>query len=175
MATALSAQLAQIRAKSVYPSDVKAQKKAHGKSLLFDAKVAASQDFETIFEICVEGFEDLCQIDSRFKKFTKNIFSEQSKEEDRTQMTVAQENQLNGVLEDFLRLVGARAQLNPAAKAVEWLVRRFRFVFGTTYNRPFTDWRHQSARAQHSLLRFDIPPLLFDPYVYERAIDTPTR
>ena len=126
MATALTAQLAQIRAKSSYPLDIKAQKKAHRKSLLFDPKVAVNQDFETIYQICIEGFEDLCRIDGRFHKYANTLFSEQSKEEDRTQVLPGQEEELNKVIEDFLRLVGGRLLLNPAVKAVEWLVRRFR-------------------------------------------------
>ena len=128
MATALSVQLARIRAKSTFPLDVRAQKKAHGRSLIFEPKVAANQDFETIHQICLEGFEDLCRIDTRFVRYASNVFSEQSKEEDRTQMNPAQEKKLNEVLEDFLRLVGGRLLLNPAVKAVEWLVRRFRSV-----------------------------------------------
>lgn len=128
MATALSAQLAQIRAKSTFPLDVKAQKKAHGRSLIFESKVAANQDFETIYQICLEGFEDLCRIDTRFLMYGGNIFSEQSKDEDRTQMNPAQERKLNEVLEDFLRLVGGKLLLTPAIKAVEWLIRRFRLV-----------------------------------------------
>ena len=126
MATALTAQLAQIRAKSSYPLDIKAQKKAHRKSLLFDPKIAGNQDFETIYQICIEGFDDLCGIDGRFYKYANTLFSEQSKEEDRTQLLPEQEEELNKVIEDFLRLVGGRLLLNPAVKAVEWLVRRFR-------------------------------------------------
>ena len=126
MATALAAQLAQIRAKSSNPLDLKAQKKAHAKSPLFDHRNAANQDFDTIFQICHEGFLDLCQLDARFTPFAKSLFSEQSKQEDRAQMTKAQNDQLDGIVEDFLGLVGSRLLLKPALKAVEWLVRRFR-------------------------------------------------
>lgn len=128
MATALATQLAQIRSQSTNPLDLKAQKKAHSKSLLFDSRVAASQDFDTIYQICYEGFQEMSCLDPRFLGFAGNIFSEQSKLEDRTQMTSIQNDQLNVVLEDFLRLVGAKLLLKPALKAVEWLVRRFRCV-----------------------------------------------
>ena len=60
--------------------------------------------------------------------FANSVFSEQSKLEDRTQMTAMQNQQLDDVLEEFLRLVGARILLKPAIKAIEWLVRRFRSV-----------------------------------------------
>lgn len=128
MTSTLQAQLAQIAAKSTNSLDLKAQKKAHSQSLLFEPRVAATQDFDTIYQICYEGFEELCQLDSRFISFARNVFSEQSKQEDRTQMTAAQNTELDDVLEDFLGLVGARLLLRPALKAVEWLVRRFKLV-----------------------------------------------
>lgn len=132
MASALQSQLAQIAAKSTNSHDLKAQKKAHSQSLLFEPRVAAAQDFDTIYQICYEGFQELCQLDSRFISFARNIFSEQSKQEDRTQMTAAQNLELDDVLEDFLGLVGARLLLKPAQKAVEWLVRRFKLVCNYT-------------------------------------------
>lgn len=126
MASSLVTQLAQIRAQGANPLDLKAQKKAHSQSLLFDARAAATQDFETIFWICNEGFQDLCRLDSRFADFAQSIFSEQSKQADRTQMTALQNSQLDGNLERFLGMVSSKLLLKPALKAVEWLVRRFR-------------------------------------------------
>ncbi|KAH3916710.1 U3 small nucleolar RNA-associated protein 10 [Parastagonospora nodorum] len=126
MATALQKQLAAIAASSTHQLDLKAQKSAHGKSLLFEPKIAASQSFETVYLICYEGFRDLCALDSRFLQFSKSLFSEQSKVEDRTQMTKEENKKLNAVVEAFITLVGPRLLLKPAQKAVEWLVRRFR-------------------------------------------------
>ena len=128
MATALAAQLAQIAASTTNSLDLKAQKKAHSQSLLFDQRVAASQDFETIYQICIEGYQELCQIDSRFSAFARGLFSAQSKREERTQMTAAQNKELDSVVESFLGLAGGKLLLKPALKAVEWLVRRFRSV-----------------------------------------------
>lgn len=128
MASALAVQLAQIAANSSNSLDLKAQKKAHSQSLLFDSRQASTQDFDIIYQICLEGFQELCQIDGRFRSFSRSIFSEQSKREDRAQMTEAQNKELDEVLESFLQLVGARLLLKPAVKAVEWLVRRFRYV-----------------------------------------------
>ena len=124
--SSLQQQLAAIAAKSTHQLDLKAQKIAHGKSLLFEPKVAASQDFNTIFQICFEGYQELCMLDSRFSSYASTLFSEQSKEEDRTQMTERQNQELDAVLESFLSLVGSFLLLKPALKAVEWLVRRFR-------------------------------------------------
>ncbi|KAL5115496.1 snoRNA-binding rRNA-processing protein utp10 [Pleosporales sp. CAS-2024a] len=126
MATALQRQLAAIAATSTHQLDLKAQKSAHGKSLLFEAKVAASQSFEDVYLICYEGYRDLCALDARFLHFSKSVFSEQSKAEDRTQMTQDENKKLNSVLEAFITLAGPRLLLKPAQKALEWLVRRFR-------------------------------------------------
>ena len=134
MATALAAQLAPIAARSSNQLDLKAQKKAHSQSLLFNEDVAATQDFDTLYQICVEGFEELCQIDARFTTFSRSIFGQQSKREERTQMTEEQNAELDTVLESFLSLIGSRLLLKPAIKAVEWLVRRFRSVKLDTWN-----------------------------------------
>ncbi|ORY13399.1 hypothetical protein BCR34DRAFT_613402 [Clohesyomyces aquaticus] len=125
-ASSLQAQLAQIAAKSTHQLDLKAQKAAHGKSLLFEPRIAASQSFDSLYLICHEGFRDLCALDHRFTPFSRTLFSEQSKDEDRTQMTKKDNAELDTVLEAFMTLVGPRLLLKPAEKALEWLVRRFR-------------------------------------------------
>lgn len=124
--TSLQRQLAVIAANSTKQLDLKAQRAAHSKSLLFDPKVAASQDFNTIYQICYEGFGELCSLDGRFLTYSQSLFSEQSKTEEREQWTAEQNKELDAVLEDFLGLVGGRLLLKPAQKAVEWLIRRFR-------------------------------------------------
>ena len=126
MASSLSAQLSQIAAKSTNPLNLKAQRIAHSQSLIFDRKVAGSQDFDTVYDICHEGFQELCLLDPRYAEFERTIFSEQSKAEDRTEMNAAQNKELDAVLNAFLALVGGRLLLSPAVKAVAWLVRRFR-------------------------------------------------
>jgi U3 small nucleolar RNA-associated protein 10 len=128
MPTQLADQLAKIAAKSSNPLNLKAQKLAHGQSLLFEPRIAAAQDFDSLYTLCTEGFQELCLLDNRFATFQRSIFSAQSKSEDRTQMTRKENEELDRVLEDFLGLVGARLLLKPAIKAVEWLVRRFRYV-----------------------------------------------
>ncbi|PLB41036.1 snoRNA-binding rRNA-processing protein UTP10 [Aspergillus candidus] len=135
MASSLAAQLSQVAANSTNQLNLKAQRLAHSKSLIFDSKVAGSQDFETVYQICYEGFTEICQLDPRFAPFERTIFSEQSKAEDRTEMNAAQNKELDSVLEAFLTLVGGRLLLSPAVKAVEWLVRRFRIH---EYNTAFT-------------------------------------
>ena len=128
MATDLARQLSQIAKTSTHSLNLKVQRKAHAQSLIFDHDKAVGQDFGTLYVLCLEGFEELCLLDRRFAKFKNTLYSEESKNEDRTQMTAGENADLDGVLDDFLGLVGGRLLLNPAIKAVEWLVRRFRYV-----------------------------------------------
>ncbi|KAF1811785.1 hypothetical protein P152DRAFT_474507 [Eremomyces bilateralis CBS 781.70] len=126
MPSSLQQQLAQIAQNSTRQLDLKAQKVGHSKSFLFEPKVAAKQDFNTIFQICIEGFEEICALDRTFGEYRETLFSEQSKVEDRTQMNAEEQSQLNETLATFLIRISSKLLLKPGLKCVEWLVRRFR-------------------------------------------------
>lgn len=126
MATSIASQLAQVAAKSNNALNLKAQKVAHSKSLIFEPRVAASQSFETIYTLCHEGFLELCLLDKRFLAFHGSLFGQHSQAQDRTIMTTEENSSLDTQLEEFLGLIGARLRLSPAIKTVEWLVRRYR-------------------------------------------------
>ncbi|GAM90762.1 hypothetical protein ANO11243_088070 [Dothideomycetidae sp. 11243] len=126
MASILQQQLAAIAEKSTHQLDLKAQRSLHSQSLLFEPKEAANQTFDSLLQIALDGFEELCLLDSRFTQYARNIFSEQSKNEDRTQMTAKENEELDQVLQSFLGLVSGKLLLRPAQQALEWLVRRFR-------------------------------------------------
>ena len=132
MASSFAAQLKQIAVNSTNELDLKAQKASHAESLIFERRVAGSQDFETIYQICLEGYQELCRLDGSFEDFERNLFSPHSKNQDRTQMTADESAALDSVLELFLGLIGSRLLLRPAIKAVEWLVRRFKSAFFST-------------------------------------------
>lgn len=126
MASSLAAQLAQVAANSKSTLNVKAQKAAHSKSLIWEPRVAASQSYQSLYTTCHQGFEELCHLDSRFGRFQLTLFSEESQSQDRTQLTTAENEELNRQVDAFLRLAGGRLRLMPAIKSIEWLVRRFR-------------------------------------------------
>ena len=161
MATSLSTQLAQVAVNSSNPLDLKAQKKAHSQSLIFDSKKAASQGFEVIYQICLEGFQELCQLDPRFTAFTRSIFSTQSQTQDRNHMTRAENDELNVVIDSFLCLVSARLLLKPAHQAVEWLVRRFRCVESSKISTPRVRLLTHSRVHEHNSINL---VLAFLPY-----------
>ena len=126
MTSSFAAQLRDIAANTTNELDLKAQRAAHATSLIFERKVAGSQDFDTIYQICLEGFQDLCHLDPRFVEFGRSLFSVESKSQDRAQLTKDHNKELDSVIEAYLGLVGGRLLLKPAIKSIEWLVRRFR-------------------------------------------------
>src|SRR3954469_19582159 len=99
MATNLAAQLSLLANQSSNSLNLKAQKAAHSKSLIFEPRVAASQSFHTIYSLCHEGFQELCLLDGRFLEFQKTIFSEQSQDEERTMLTAEENSELDKTLE----------------------------------------------------------------------------
>ncbi|ROW12766.1 hypothetical protein VMCG_00274 [Cytospora schulzeri] len=176
--SSLAAQLAQIAANSKSTLNVKAQKAAHAKSLIFEPKVAAGQNYQTVYTICHEGFEELCHLDARFAPYEQTLFSEQSQDEDRTQMTAAENAELDKAVEAFLRLVGGKLRLMPAIKAVEWLIRRFRIHEYSTASLITTFLPYHSAPVFVTLMSI-LPKKLpnqyrfLDPYV--RSLTAPPR
>jgi U3 small nucleolar RNA-associated protein 10 len=128
MATSLQAQLAKIAANSKSSLNIKATRASHSKSLIFEPAVAAGQTFQAVYAVAHDGFEELCRLDGRFLQFQTNLFSEQSQEEDRTQLSKVENEELDRRIDAFLRLAGSRLRLMPAIKAIEWLIRRFRYV-----------------------------------------------
>ncbi|OTA99178.1 hypothetical protein M426DRAFT_325374 [Hypoxylon sp. CI-4A] len=178
MTTALSAQLAQIAANSKSSLDVKAQKAAHSKSLIFEPRVATSQNFQTLYTICRQGYDELCELDSRFVSFGTTIFSEQSQNENRGEMTADENAELDKKINSFLHLVGARIRLMPAIKAVEWLIRRFRIHEYNTAVLITTFLPYHTIPVFVTLLSIlpsTLPPVykFLDPYI--RSFTHPPR
>ncbi|OPB39356.1 UTP10, encoding a component of the SSU processome containing the U3 snoRNA [Trichoderma guizhouense] len=178
MATSLAAQLAQVAANSKSSLDIKAQKAAHSKSLIWEPRVAAAQSYQTLYATCHQGFEELCQLDGRFTAFQSTIFSEESQNQDRNQLTIAENEELDRHIEAFLRLVGSRLRLMPAIKAIEWLVRRFNVHVDNTSILLMTFLPYHSITAFATLLSI-LPPKIpsqfrfLDPYI--RSLTPPPR
>lgn len=124
--SSLSQQLKSINEKTASVAlDRKSRSKIHSKSLIFDPKIASTQDYDYLYQIGLEGLEDLIEIDSRFSKFKQTLFSETTINLDRNVQTQDTLDQLNKNVEVFLSLVSPYYLLTPSTKAVEWLIRRF--------------------------------------------------
>jgi U3 small nucleolar RNA-associated protein 10 len=171
MVTSLASQLAQIAANSKSTLNLKAQKAAHSKSLIWDPRVAATQSYQSLYTTCYQGFEELCQLDDRFLAFDKTIFSEDSKTQDRAQLTQAENEVLDKHVEAFLRLAGGRLRLMPAIKSVEWLIRRFRFVLPRSCS-PILLTVDQDSRRKHYRLDLCFPPTPCHSRLHDSPLDS---
>lgn len=122
----LSQQLKQINEKSASVAlDRKSRAKLHSKSLIFAPKVAATQDYDYLHLVGVDGLTELCTIDSRFSKFQQTLFADSTVNFDRNVQTKEIVDNLDASIAAFLNLVSPLYPLSPAVKAVEWLVRRY--------------------------------------------------
>lgn len=99
--------------------------KLHSRSLIFDPKVAATQDFEYIHQIASDGLEELCELDTRFVKFKTSLFAEDSVNFDRNVQTEDINQQVDANINAFFTLLGPYYNFTAALTASEWLIRRF--------------------------------------------------
>ncbi|PWW71926.1 ARM repeat-containing protein [Tuber magnatum] len=126
MASNLAVQLSAIAATSTNTLNTQKLRSIHSISLLFPPSVAAAQDTDTIFSIAIEGFRELCRLDKRFLLYERGLFSEHSKNVDRFVLAQASAESLSKSIDGFLQLLCGRMLLQPALRALEWLVRQFR-------------------------------------------------
>lgn len=82
MTTSLARQLQVIRSDTVATLDKRKHEKVA--SLLFDPGEAAEQSFDAVHSLGLNGLHGLMQIEPRFQMFEKTLFSETSKEIDRS-------------------------------------------------------------------------------------------
>ena len=124
MATSLSQQLQQLKVPGQPSSrQVDAKKRP---SLLFSAEEAAELDIERVFDIGINGLEELVKLDIRFTDYEKSLFTEGCMSYERSVQTANQLRALDKTISDFLRLLTPYMMLQAATKCLEWLIRVFR-------------------------------------------------
>ena len=102
----LSQQLKQINEKSASVAlDRKSRSKLHSKSLIFAPKVAATQDYDYLHLVGVDGLTELCTIDSRFLKFQQTLFADSTVNFDRNVQTKEIVDNLDASIAAFLNLL----------------------------------------------------------------------
>lgn len=122
----LASQLSNIAAANgTVAFDRKKRQKLHSVSLIYNSKVAATQDYEIIYSNAYDALEELITVDKRFSFFKNSLFSETSVTVDRNIQTAEQNRDLDNAINAYLSLISPRWNLNPALQATEWLVRRF--------------------------------------------------
>ena len=95
-------------------------------SLLFDRREAADMDADTFFSLGRNGLEELIGIDHTFSQFEDSLFTESSKEFERSVQTPDVLVELDRNLSVFLRRISPYLLLKPAQKCLEWLVHAYR-------------------------------------------------
>lgn len=130
MASELSKQLHYL--KSVFP-DTAAPKLpvSVAESFLFDGKRAKQLTTEQIFAIAVSGMNELCALDTRFRPFVDSLFSTQALKTNRELMQNEVNQELDQTLDRFLCLLSPYFLLRSAHKVIEFLIRKYRYVFLT--------------------------------------------
>ncbi|KAJ6630100.1 hypothetical protein B0H10DRAFT_1984968 [Mycena sp. CBHHK59/15] len=97
-----------------------------GESYLFTGREADQHDLESIYALGVNGFIQLATLNPSFRPFEVSLFSDSSKDTDRTLLSSEDVVQLNTSVSGFLSLLGPYLTEAPTGKVLEWLVRRFR-------------------------------------------------
>ncbi|ODV64228.1 snoRNA-binding rRNA-processing protein UTP10 ASCRUDRAFT_79120 [Ascoidea rubescens DSM 1968] len=108
--------------------DRKKRSKIHSVSLIYDPKVAATQDFESIYAVAYESLLDLETLDKRFSKFKLSLFAESSISIDRNVQTAEALSNLNNGIDLFLNILFSSNQFpnnKDTLNCLEWLIRRF--------------------------------------------------
>ena len=126
MPSILAEQLQQIRSTSQTTLD----KKRHldVKSLCFTKLDAAEQDLETVFAFAYNGFIHLLSLEPRLEKYADTLFSESSITFERDLQTRKKNDELDRMIEGALALLSPHFASMPGIKAIEWLVRRYRYA-----------------------------------------------
>lgn len=96
-------------------------------SLLFDDREAEKYDQQTIYEIGLAGFSELCRHDAAFRQFEQSLFAASAKSFDRELRTQVENDDLDQLLSRFMRVLSAHYLLKAAAKVMEFFIRRYRY------------------------------------------------
>lgn len=124
--SSLSQQLKAISEKNASVAlDRKSRTRIHQRSLIFDPKVAALQDYDYLHQIGQEALAELVEIDSRFARFSSSLFADSSVSFDRNVQSEDVLVHLTKNIDAFINLVAPHYTLAPSLRALEWLVRRY--------------------------------------------------
>ncbi|GJJ09338.1 hypothetical protein Clacol_003560 [Clathrus columnatus] len=125
MVSSLAAQLAQSSSlnASLY---VDRSRRQYAQSYLFSERDANQHDFYSLHALGLNGLLKLKALNPLFEKYENTIFSESSRNADRTLQSESQNKDLNRILDDFLKQLGPYLMETPTSKALEWVIRRFR-------------------------------------------------
>lgn len=105
-------------------------KKKEKASLLFTSSEALEFDEEAIYDIAMDGFEYLLEIDEKtFKPFEKTLFDKKTKNIERSLLTKEENKDLDLEIEKFIFNLQPYFLERKAQQSMEWLFRKHRVEF----------------------------------------------
>lgn len=129
MTTALTAQLADIARQNPDAGRLQSAKALKTReSYLYTGRQAAHQSLDDVHAIGLQGLDELSEVDASFERFRGPLFGEGAKRLDRTLLPKNEVEGLDRQIEAFLVAVGPHVLVKASALALEWLIRRFRYV-----------------------------------------------
>ncbi|XP_076255308.1 HEAT repeat containing 1 homolog l(2)k09022 [Rhynchophorus ferrugineus] len=94
-------------------------------SLLFNPKEAAGLKKDIVYQIGLEGLEDLISKNGVFEEFRKSLFHITSKNFERSIQTKEDNKKVDKAIKRFLLLLSPYFMINSSHKALEWLIYRY--------------------------------------------------
>jgi U3 small nucleolar RNA-associated protein 10 len=128
MTSSLAAQLAQSASLNSALLVDRSRRKAV-ESYLFTGHEADAHDLESIHALASNGLIQLSVLNSSLTKFERHLFSDSVKDLDRTLLGIQANAELDRNIDSFLAMLGPYLLDPPTGKVLEWLVRRFRYVY----------------------------------------------
>lgn len=94
-------------------------------SILFEPKEAAGKDRRTIYDLGLNGLQELRVLNSNFQQFEETLFDENTLHLERAVELKEVNELLNKNIKKFLHHLSPYFLLRPAHLCLEWLIRRF--------------------------------------------------
>lgn len=102
-------------------------------SYLFTGKEADNHDLDSLHALGINGLIQLSSLNPQLRTFEDRLFSDQARSTDRTLLSTELNEQLNKNIAALLSLLGPYLLESPTNKVLEWLVRRFRYVYAVDW------------------------------------------
>ena len=108
------------------PQDQIKSGSVHHSSLIFTSRVASDHDIEEIFDIGLNGLEELISLNPVFEQYKETLFHPSTIKFERMVNTAEFLRVVDRNIESFLARVADYSLLAASYKALEWLVRGFK-------------------------------------------------
>lgn len=128
-------------------------------SYLFSGRDANHHDTEALFALGLNGMAALKSLDPSFSPYEDLLFTEAHKNMDRTLLSKEKNKELGAAIDSLVHLIGPHLLEPSAAKVIEWLVRRFRYVLlcPCACNKPLNGRRRINEFHQETVLNVFLP------------------